>query len=602
MKYLYTLLVCSVLSVALHAQATLNVGYVADDDPLMVINGQPQGVCTLIGTDLIQKYAGSDIVGMRFSMASIDVDALRFFISADPNPNTPSQDLASATLTDVEEGWNQVTFTTPYTIKGTETELYMGYYVEYSTSQSHPVMVSSAVRNYGLLAYTDDTYGLGWYDYSSTGTLAVQLVISGGNLPDYDPAVVNFSTDTHYYKSDETEMHIRFTIENHGLEAIPGVTLELSCDGTPVGQLVVDEAVTSSSVVNQQLSLKDLGLAAGQHTFSVRIVSLKDATISPDTDADDQATTSFHIYDNASTRTGQLMEVYVNQYNNAIPTLQNAVATHMTSQPKLIPVFIHTDVYGSDRHDVLAIPEATTLGQRFGLNDVPAMTYNRIVLGGYSDMLMTPNTGDNAAAYLEGLLNYVDASTPAFATVSFKSVSYNEETKELVITVNGTRGGDYLNIFGNGALTLYLTEDRVMADQTNTDGSVSSFSHDHVLRHIATATLGDPVEWSPVIRFTKEYTVKVDPSWNLGNMHAIAFLGKSITDETLLDNCDVTNAATFPIASILPDGIASLAAPAPIATPWYDLSGRQIVNGKSSNGQLPRGIYIRNGKKVMMKK
>ena len=260
MKYLYTLLVCSVLSVALHAQATLNVGYVADDDPLMVINGQPQGVCTLIGTDLIQKYAGSDIVGMRFSMASIDVDALRFFISADPNPNTPSQDLASATLTDVEEGWNQVTFTTPYTIKGTETELYMGYYVEYSTSQSHPVMVSSAVRNYGLLAYTDDTYGLGWYDYSSTGTLAVQLVISGGNLPDYDPAVVNFSTDTHYYKSDETEMHIRFTIENHGLKAIPGVTLELSCDGTPVGQLVVDEAVTSSSVVNQQLSLKDLGL------------------------------------------------------------------------------------------------------------------------------------------------------------------------------------------------------------------------------------------------------------------------------------------------------------------------------------------------------
>ena len=31
----------------------------------------------------------------------------------------------------------------------------------------------------------------------------------------------------------------------------------------------------------------------------------------------------------------------------------------------------------------------------------------------------------------------------------------------------------------------------------------------------------------------------------------------------------------------------------------YDLSGRQIVNRKSSNGQLPRGIYIQNGKKIV---
>ena len=33
----------------------------------------------------------------------------------------------------------------------------------------------------------------------------------------------------------------------------------------------------------------------------------------------------------------------------------------------------------------------------------------------------------------------------------------------------------------------------------------------------------------------------------------------------------------------------------------YDLSGRQIVNRQSSNGKLPRGIYIRNGKKFVIK-
>lgn len=32
---------------------------------------------------------------------------------------------------------------------------------------------------------------------------------------------------------------------------------------------------------------------------------------------------------------------------------------------------------------------------------------------------------------------------------------------------------------------------------------------------------------------------------------------------------------------------------------WYDLAGRKMVNGKLSNGKLPQGIYIRDGKKIL---
>ena len=36
---------------------------------------------------------------------------------------------------------------------------------------------------------------------------------------------------------------------------------------------------------------------------------------------------------------------------------------------------------------------------------------------------------------------------------------------------------------------------------------------------------------------------------------------------------------------------------------WYDLTGRRIGDGqwKMDNGQLPRGVYIRDGKKVLVK-
>ena len=34
---------------------------------------------------------------------------------------------------------------------------------------------------------------------------------------------------------------------------------------------------------------------------------------------------------------------------------------------------------------------------------------------------------------------------------------------------------------------------------------------------------------------------------------------------------------------------------------WYDLSGRQIVHRQSSNRPIQKGLYIRDGKKVVLK-
>ena len=34
---------------------------------------------------------------------------------------------------------------------------------------------------------------------------------------------------------------------------------------------------------------------------------------------------------------------------------------------------------------------------------------------------------------------------------------------------------------------------------------------------------------------------------------------------------------------------------------WYDLSGRKIVNSQSSNRKLPKGVYVNNGRKTVIK-
>ena len=62
------------------------------------------------------------------------------------------------------------------------------------------------------------------------------------------------------------------------------------------------------------------------------------------------------------------------------------------------------------------------------------------------------------------------------------------------------------------------------------------------------------------------------------------------------------------LSVIDPDGIEEVESSKSKVGSWagavYDLSGRQVVNGKSShgkwsNGQMPHGVYIRNGKKLV---
>ena len=41
--------------------------------------------------------------------------------------------------------------------------------------------------------------------------------------------------------------------------------------------------------------------------------------------------------------------------------------------------------------------------------------------------------------------------------------------------------------------------------------------------------------------------------------------------------------------------------PSTVAEGWYDMQGRKIDNDKLSNGKMPRGVYIHNGRKVVVK-
>lgn len=570
-------------ALAVTAQTSLNVGKVKDGDNLSSIPYDSyKGVCSSVDANLIKRYAGSEVVGLRIALGSTAVTNFYAFLSADPNPDALQNDLASASATTVTADWSDYMFEQPYTLTGTEKELYVGYYFSCSSTEERPVLVGPSTSDYGLLVYDSGNNGWGWYDYSSTGDLAVQLILSGANLPEYDIALEELSTNARYYDVNAEKMYISVDLVNKGTKALPGLTLSLMFDDNPElgGALKIDEVVSGTMQMPLELPLSSYQLAAGKHTLTLQVKEAKDATLDPYTLDDDVASCSFYLYESSVERNYSLMEVFATTDPDDDKQFTSAVEEFLSANPTVIPVFIHGNFRDSDP---LAVEGADDLAKAAGLQSVPSFGFNRTTLPGYEEYLYEYDSKAEASNYKE-LLDYINNINPSFGTISLTG-KYDTSNRLLTLTAKCTATKDFRNIFGFGGMTIYLTENNVNGQN-------------HVLRKIVTNTLGNVISWNADagLGFTRDYRITADASWDVSNMQAVAFITKMTSTVTRHDNMDVTNATVLNLSNLLPNAIGELQAePAAADDATYDLSGRRI-----SNIAQP-GLYIRNGKKVLVR-
>lgn len=581
MKKFFLCCIALLAVVTANAQGTLNVGKVQDTDNLSSIpyNGY-MGVCSSVSADVIKKYAGSQVVGLRFALGSEAVTNLRAFISADPDPNAPQNDLASATASSLTADWNEVTFAQPYTLTGNEKELYIGYFFSCSSTEERPVLVGTTTSNYGLLVYEDGSYGTGWYDYSATGDLAIQLILRGGNLPDYDIALEGLAVDARYYATTTEKMRMAVSLVNKGTKTIPGLTLSLTFDNNAElgGSLQIDEEISGTMQLPLELPLNSFGLTAGRHTLTLRATEVKGGiSFNEGSTEDDATSTTFYIYENSVPRTHSLLEVYASSDEYFDSHFTAPIEAFLKEHSEVVPIFI----YGLDGQQ--ASSEATQLANAAGVKSLPSFGFNRTTVPGASEYLyeytLEPTADDFADLY-----EYLNGTFPAFAGINLEG-KFDTNTRLLTLSAKGSRNADFRNIFSYGSLTIYLTEDDV-------DG------RDHVLRKVVTAALGNVITWNlnGGLDFSRDYRLTADSSWDINKMHAVAFIHKMTSTATRHDNMDVTNTTVLDLSTLLPTAVRDLATqPATTNDTTFDLSGRRVET------PVKRGLYIKGGKKYLVK-
>ena len=132
-------------------------------------------------------------------------------------------------------------------------------------------------------------------------------------------------------------------------------------------------------------------------------------------------------------------------------------------------------------------------------------------------------------------------TTPVAASINLTG-NYDPETRQLTVKVAGEGSSEFKTLFGSVVgVTVYLTEDGLVARQLNNGTWINNYTHNHVMRDILSTVTGTAINWDEQnVNYANEFSTTLDESWNSDNMHIVAFINRkgSGTKKEIL-NCDM---------------------------------------------------------------
>ena len=582
------------------------LGYTLTDD--IDINGALFGeagtysIGAVIEPAMLAPYAGCRVVGIRIAAAT-SLGRTRTFVY---NFTGTSFDPIIEQKQRLYEGWNNVFFNGDgYEIQGDET-LFFGFdYVETAEMVAADEGGLACVGNDtegAFYLYGNFGQGEGLYTISGAGKLCVQLIVDISSLPLNDMAITYLDAGFKHKRPGE-RVEVLATFTNTGRTTVYNYQIGYRLD-TQQPVLINLEDTIADGFQDSWMGIVQLpdDLATGTHTLRFFLSSVNGEAL--DSDADGKhLDTQFAIYRDSVDRQMVYLEVYTDQASPYSAMLNDAVR-HMQQQfHQVCVVNVHRP--GTK----LAVSDADYLSELYAYT-YPSFTVNRAYFPGeayvaYDMNDYLPYFGTEMSAGILTDIVMQDFYSPAFATIDLRG-GYDPATRQLTVEATGKLLPEATAIYGDLALTLLITEDSVISQQSIYNFSTQrttinrSYRHQDVLRGYVTAPTGQLLTPDGG-QYAATFTTTLDSSWVPEHLHLVGFLTKnmdSVTADDLLD-MDIINATSIPLDEELIVSISNVKQTMAKGTTCYSLDGRKIVNSKSSNSQLPKGIIIMNGKKVV---
>lgn len=251
------------------------------------------------------------------------------------------------------------------------------------------------------------------------------------------------------------------------------------------------------------------------------------------------------------TRQKQLIEHFTSQGCAYCPLGELVLETLEQMRPDLALVSIHCNMGASDIFRTL---KCDALNTYLGVIEYPSAAFNRVPVNG----AMMQSLGYREEYTLEAAQWFSDQldqnETPALATVQLQA-TYDENSRKLALNVAGDLSENFEETFGNEvALTVYITEDSLVAQQLNGTDWINDYVHHHVFRDALTNYKGDALLWDEQHKhYEHTFSYKLKSAWIAQNMQVIAFVHRKATDHLEVINCETLDIKTLLVQPVSGD-------------------------------------------------
>ncbi len=617
MEKLYsTLLVLGLLIAApgaMFAQSSsgsLYVGYAKYDDQLWEYDGvmlnkdSKVGCAILITKDMIAPYAGGTIKGMRVGWGTTQMTGeYEGFVRNDFNGEDLSTGKATVkySYSDSNPGWNTMTMT-DYVIPDDVEQLVVGFTTNVKSGvYAIPTIYPHYTKNSCYLWVDGDNDEEGnprWVDRNEYGILPILLIVEDtqgtfGLVP-----VITMLTPNGLVTAGEPSDCL-MRLKNAGSQSIRSIEVTSRQGEQTYSKKVNLSSPIAAGKTSGTFLVPLTCFESGDLELSITKVNDKELK-KPITKTVNMLAVPKEVAEKYSRR--PLMEYYESENNYRSARYYDEYITPLLEPVRNELTFVcqHLDdqfMTGDDDATMLALQLCDNDSSRVS---IPAMTVDRAMNTGNILVQMSATTNPMFDVLIDptyfNLMLDAAKAVPTFASVEAKG---NAEATGIAIEVNGEVAEGVLPEGEKPRLTVYLMERDVFSDsqmfwtEKEKEEHIGEYTHVNVIREI----LADGVELPATGTYSWDTTVDdPDPMWNAENLYIVAFVHRDGQKGGKYMHVFNSTEGSLSIS----DGINTLEN-ASAASAVYDLSGRKLETRNQQLETLPKGIYIVNGKKLVVK-
>lgn len=532
-------------------------------------------------------------------------NGLTAFVCKDLDKVIEGDVLTSVSTQDYASGYNKFKFNNSVTIEKDQ-DLYLGYYITLTPGENldavafdDPIVMGySGEKGNSFLAL--DFY---WQSNSSFPTAvngqpyymnaAIRGIASGDKFPDGDVGLISLSSGNDYYVECNSPATYQAKIRNYSPETVKSMEFSVSVNGKESDNVVLNDL----NVPSHEITTIDVpGVKINQEgNLDVKLTVKKVNGVDDSDVADNEMTSSSFAYREGGQilRRNVLLEQFTSEGYSEAEFVDESYKEFLADQSNVIWVKHHVKTKGGFVDQFVTDFEKKYVSLYGGASTFfPAACFDRMKFLGMEDPGPAYFVESNVA--FEAMLGNVNM-IPSFAELNVRP-KHNEADNTITVKVNLNTQANVMPGQTDLRLTTWLVEDGIVS--TEQKGVSGEYIQDGVIRAVLSEDVwGDKVDISSYSA-SKEYSIAVDPKWNLANMRVVSFLSNydpSNKVYQLYNSRESKVQVSSGISSVVrtPDSMVTVTDGNVEAINGNTLVGVHDLSGRSFTGKnLPKGMYI----------